>query len=360
MTEPSPRPPPPQWGPPPQPVDQSRRWLPVVFWSVVLLVAIVTVAMLVSWWSDRRSEQRLWSLLPHTMGCVPELDPYMRNPPASVKAQQVEIEHLGGRRIAVTVTFSAPPPPEPVAVQTAYGEVRNRPGGIDYLISIRDSQSDASVVAYSPSEGKPWRAVSISTESVRSFDFDHRPEVPLEVTISGNDVRLLLDLPHDAEHLNHQPFAHPITIQSSMSDRSVLVDAESVGTMFKVQECKWSTPVAAKPDITLGTLPPQAPAPPAKEPQSQPSAGFPPLAKRCPQKYGATGAYTRSAVGNDRTSCPFAEEVRISYADMGLPGSVQEIKVFSPTTRQLYDVTCQPAGSFVLCTGGNGAVVYLN
>ena len=333
----------------------------VVFRFVGLLVVVVTAALLVSWWSGRRDEQQLWSLLPHTMGCIPDPDPYMQMPPASVTAEQVEIAHLGGRRVTVTVKFSKSPPPDPVPAQTSYGEVRNRPGGIHYLISIDDAQSDAAIVAYSPTEGRPWQAVLITTQSVRNFDFTDRPEVPLEASVSGNEVRLVLDLPANAEHLNHRPFAHPITIQSSMSDPSELVDAESVGIMFKGQECEWSTPVAAQRDIPSAPLPPRELAPPAQQaPQSRPSAGFPPLARPCPPKYGATGAYTRSAVGNDQTSCPFAEEVRISYADMGSPGSLQEIHVLSPTTQEMYDVKCQPTDGLVMCTGGNGAVVFLN
>lgn len=332
----------------------------VVLWSVGMLIVVITAALLVSWWSGRRDEQRLWSLLPHTMGCTSEQVDPMPSPPASVTARKVELEHLGGSRIAVTVTFLAPPPPEPVPVQTAYGEVRNRLGGLHYLVSIDDAQSDASIVVYSPDAGEPWQAVLITTQSLRNLDFEDRPEVPLAASVSGNEVRLVLDLPANAEHLKHQPFAHPITIQSSMSDRSEMVDADSVGIMFKVQECKWSTPVAAQRVVPSASFPPQASVPPARESQSQPAAGFPPLAKPCPQKYGATGAYTRSAAGNDQTSCPFAEEVRISYADMGNPGSVQKIKVMSPTTQQLYDVTCQPTGGLVMCTGGNGAVVFLN
>lgn len=149
-------------------------------------------------------------------------------------------------------------------------------------------------------------------------------------------------------------------IQSKMSDGSELTDSEAVGSLFKAQDCKWSTPVAATRDIPLPTLPPQVSAPSAQAPEPQAPAGFPAGSKPCPQKYGATGAYTRSAVGNDQTSCPFAEQVRISYANMGFPGSVQEIKVLSPTTQQMYDVTCQPTGNMIVCTGGNGAVVYLN
>lgn len=327
---------------------------------VGLVLAVAAAAIFAKVWSDRRSEQRLWSLLPHTMGCVLDPDPYMRIPPASVAAQQIDIEHLGGRRIAVRVTFSAPPPPAPVAVQTRYGEVRNRPGGIDYLVSVRDPQSDASITAYSPTEGRPWQAIGMSTKASRSMDFADRQEVPLEVSISGNEVRLVLDLPANAEHLSHPPFAPSITIQSSMSDPAVLADPESVGILFKPQDCQWSSPVAAVADLPTATTPPRGSAPPARVPEPQLPAGFPADGKPCPPKYGPTGAYTRSAVGNGETSCPFAEEVRISYADMGNPGSTQDIKVFSPTTQQMYDMTCQPVADRIVCTGGNGAVVYLD
>ena len=239
--------------------------------------------------------------------------------------------------------------------------MRDRPGGFNYWVAVSDPHSDASVVAHSPSGGEPWQGIMNTTESTRNFDFGARAEVPLDVSTSGNEVRLVLDLPEDSELLNHQPFAPPITIQSFMSDRSVLADPDSVGIMFKPQQCEWSTPVAAVSDNPSRNLPPQPTEPPAQTgPQPRPSAVFPPGSRPCPQKYGVTGPYTRSAVGNDQTSCPFAEAVRISYADMGVPGSAQEIKVSSPITEQLYDVTCQPAGGVIVCTGGNGAVVYLN
>jgi len=113
---------------------------------------------------------------------------------------------------------------------------------------------------------------------------------------------------------------------------------------------------------TVSAPPPiREPSTATRDPQSRTPSAFPAGGTLCPPRYGSTGAYTASASGNDHTSCEFAEEVRIAYADMGQPGSFQHLMVTSPVTNTSYNITCGPAvAGFIVCRGGNDAVVYLN
>lgn len=137
-------------------------------------------------------------------------------------------------------------------------------------------------------------------------------------------------------------------------------------TAVRVMDVGKSAPAPAAAPTHTVTVQAQAPTvirqPPAvPRPRPQISTAFPADGTRCPLRYGPTGAYTESAIGNDHTSCPFAEEVRIAYADMGMPGSFQHLMVTSPVTHTSIDMTCGPAAAgFVVCRGGNDAVVYLN
>ncbi|MDQ1287292.1 MAG: hypothetical protein QG622_857 [Actinomycetota bacterium] len=71
-----------------------------------------------------------------------------------------------------------------------------------------------------------------------------------------------------------------------------------------------------------------------------------------------SGPYASAAIGNDRTSCPFAMNVRLEYVRAGGNGSTATLRVDSPTTTKYYSMTCsgdQP----VYCRGGDDALVYL-
>jgi hypothetical protein len=85
-------------------------------------------------------------------------------------------------------------------------------------------------------------------------------------------------------------------------------------------------------------------------------------AVQCEAVTGPQGEFTRSARGNEVTSCPFAEEARIAYARSGAASeNARTVTVYSPVTKQLYDMSCRQTapGPLVTCTGGNDAVVYL-
>lgn len=60
---------------------------------------------------------------------------------------------------------------------------------------------------------------------------------------------------------------------------------------------------------------------------------------------------------NANTSCEFAQNVAVAYANTG-GGAVILRQVYSPITNKYYDMTCTQS-DLVICTGGNDAAVYL-
>ena len=86
---------------------------------------------------------------------------------------------------------------------------------------------------------------------------------------------------------------------------------------------------------------------------------LPPGATPCPARYGPTGDYSTSASGTDLTSCEFAEEVRVAYANGGPAGQARDAVASSPITHQTYTMACSASGPLVTCSGGNNAVVYV-
>jgi hypothetical protein len=100
------------------------------------------------------------------------------------------------------------------------------------------------------------------------------------------------------------------------------------------------------------------PAPPPAQPPSS-ATGLPPGAQPCPTTAGAS-SFAHSAIGSSKTSCPFAEQVRIAYGASGSPSATpRAITAGSPVTGDSYTVTCAANGPLVTCTGGDYAIVYL-
>ncbi|GAB3205632.1 CHAT domain-containing protein [Nocardia tengchongensis] len=85
---------------------------------------------------------------------------------------------------------------------------------------------------------------------------------------------------------------------------------------------------------------------------------LPPGAHSCPQKYDEKNGYAHSAYAGSHTSCEFAEEVRIAYAE-GRRFQERTIDVYSPITGQNYQMSRIPEGEFVRCTNTSNAVVYI-
>jgi hypothetical protein len=108
----------------------------------------------------------------------------------------------------------------------------------------------------------------------------------------------------------------------------------------------------------LASAPAVAPAPPVAPPPSSPT-GLPPGAQPCPST-GGSSSFAYSAVGSPKTSCPFAEQVRIAYGASGPPSATpRQITAGSPVTGDSYTVTCAANSALVTCTGGEYAIVYL-
>jgi serine/threonine-protein kinase len=81
----------------------------------------------------------------------------------------------------------------------------------------------------------------------------------------------------------------------------------------------------------------------------------------CAAQYGPINGFTSSSVGNDHTSCAFAENVRLAYATSGPARQARWVQAYSPVTKQTYDMWCQPdhMSATVTCTGGKDAMVTL-
>jgi hypothetical protein len=85
-------------------------------------------------------------------------------------------------------------------------------------------------------------------------------------------------------------------------------------------------------------------------------------ATECPLVYpDLTAPFDRGARGTPATSCGFVEQARTAYAKSSPGTGPRQIRVPSPATYKWYDLVCTPtgSGSYVTCTGGAGAVIYL-
>ncbi|RBO96871.1 serine/threonine-protein kinase [Nocardia puris] len=78
-------------------------------------------------------------------------------------------------------------------------------------------------------------------------------------------------------------------------------------------------------------------------------------ATACGADSAPAGQFSRAAIGNSVTSCPFAEEVRRAYA----ASESATVVATSPVTGRTYTMTCTPQGQLVACSGGENALVYV-
>lgn len=103
--------------------------------------------------------------------------------------------------------------------------------------------------------------------------------------------------------------------------------------------------------------PPAAPAPPAAP--VLPPAAVP--VEQAPISGQSSRAFTEVHRGNENTSEAFARNVGMAFRNhFSATGQTSpELSVYSPVTDLYYSMSCQDNGTFVTCTGGNNAVVYL-
>jgi hypothetical protein len=89
---------------------------------------------------------------------------------------------------------------------------------------------------------------------------------------------------------------------------------------------------------------------------------LPPGAAHCHQIYKEiTEPFNAGARGTPLTSCALVEQVRwTAKADhISTSSPPTQLLVVSPITRKQYEMQCISAGSYLTCTGGEDAVVYL-
>jgi hypothetical protein len=88
--------------------------------------------------------------------------------------------------------------------------------------------------------------------------------------------------------------------------------------------------------------------------------GLPAGATACKPVYrNVEKPYARGARGTPETSCPFVEQVRQAYDALPPGTGPRRMRVPSPYTYKWYDLECTPTGSYVTCTGGAAAIMYL-
>ena len=89
---------------------------------------------------------------------------------------------------------------------------------------------------------------------------------------------------------------------------------------------------------------------------------LPPGAASCSKIYTElTAPFNAGARGTPITSCDFVEQVRwTAKADhLSLSSPPTKLLTVSPTTRKQYEMQCISAGTYLTCTGGEDAIVYL-
>jgi hypothetical protein len=89
---------------------------------------------------------------------------------------------------------------------------------------------------------------------------------------------------------------------------------------------------------------------------------LPPGAASCHPIYPEiTAPFGAGARGTPLTSCAFVEQVRwTAKADhLSTSSPPTQLRVVSPTSRKQYEMQCISAESYLTCTGGEDAVVYL-
>lgn len=129
------------------------------------------------------------------------------------------------------------------------------------------------------------------------------------------------------------------------------------GLLFQGQAADPAPQQGAVPTATPPAPSPTTPAAPSTPPtrtssSSAPVVTLPEASKRC----GSGGGWT-SYSGHERTTCEFAEAVRVAFIDAG--GKVPAtIDARSPVTKQDYTLTCR-GGVVVTCRTTTKAIVHL-
>jgi hypothetical protein len=89
---------------------------------------------------------------------------------------------------------------------------------------------------------------------------------------------------------------------------------------------------------------------------------LPPGAAACHHIYPEiTAPFDSGARGTPLTTCSFVEQVRwtASADHLSTLSPPTQLRVVSPITRKQYEMQCISAGTYLTCSGGEDAVVYL-
>lgn len=89
--------------------------------------------------------------------------------------------------------------------------------------------------------------------------------------------------------------------------------------------------------------------------------GLPRGAEACPRlETDVVVPFNAGARGTSTTTCEFVEQVRFEYAKRSTPASgPTQLSAVSPATRTWYELACLSSQTYVTCTGGSAAVIYL-
>lgn len=129
--------------------------------------------------------------------------------------------------------------------------------------------------------------------------------------------------------------------------------SQGEGATVTVTATATASAEAPAPSPPVVTVTAEAPAP---APDPPPSAGV-------PGTLISAGGYLENVwVGSSNTSESFAMNVWNSYLENRAVTGMRSATVYawSPATRQSYAMNCRETGTYVTCTGGNNAVVYIS
>ncbi len=140
----------------------------------------------------------------------------------------------------------------------------------------------------------------------------------------------------------------------------LLIGVVALAAFFLVPRLTGNSAAPVTSTVSATATVPEAPAQPTVQPPVQPARpaqGVAPAgAYECSD--AEDGAYSRSAVGSNSTSCEFALSVWAEYLLAGGNGGPMVVDAYSPVTGVVYTMSCS-GGGVVTCTGGNNAVVYI-
>ncbi|WP_309231847.1 protein kinase [Nocardia sp. SYP-A9097] len=190
-------------------------------------------------------------------------------------------------------------------------------------------------------------------------DFPYAPTPDPSLYPTSEHPRIDPEPPPPYQRSQGKSMAVPIWI--SVLVVAIAAIAGAVGWQVLDRSRNEAPSVTVAQDNPSFTVPLSQPRNPATSTSAPTTVQLPVGASPCQLAYPVLNGYTGSATGSAVTSCPFAEEVRRSYADAttGRPGTASSVVVVSPVTNRAYTMNCTATGKLVTCIGGENAVVYV-